>query len=378
MIPRRILFIAEGQLGDLLLLTPALRAVRTSFPSTHISLLLVERRGSSASSAILTGPMQPDDDSPVGRSGSVDSVLVLRRHLLRSRHGVARLRAEWEVVRAVRGGGFDTVVCTFPEDRFALYALASGASIRVGQREQGLSWLLSVRPETRKEQRGVREYYCDLVRAIGARVASVETMYAVPTEARRWAAGTLARAGVRTTDRLVLIHPGATGDYKIWPPDRFAALADRMGRLKGVRLVLAHGPMDRRVVDAICGAAQRRIPVIDSGGKLSHLAALMERSRLCITNDSGPRHLAVAVGVPSLALFRQHHDREWKVYEESPRCVTLAGGERCSSCPDGICNDRIPPGELFGSECLRQVSLDAVVTRAAAMLGRSRNPHPSR
>ncbi len=378
MIPRRILFIAEGQLGDLLLLTPALRAVRTSFPSAHISLLLVERRGAFVSSAILSGPVQPDDDSPVGRSGGVDSVLVLRRHVLRSRHGAARLRAEWEVVKAVRRGAFDTVVCTFPEDRFALYALASGASIRVGQREQGLSWLLSVRPEIRKEQRGVREYYCDLVRAIGARVASVETSYAVPTEARRWAAGILARARVRTTDRLVLIHPGATGDYKIWPPDRFAALADGLGRLKGVRPVLAHGPMDRRVVDAICGAARRRIPVIDSGGKLSRLAALMERSRLCITNDSGPRHLAVAVGVPSLALFRQHHDREWKVYAESPRCVTLAGGERCASCPEGVCYDRIPPGELFGSECLRQVSVEAVVTRATAMLGLSRNVRPSR
>jgi len=375
MTPRRVLFIAEGQLGDLILLTPAVRAVRTSFPGVRISVLLIERRGATA--PVFAGPMAPDPESPLAAGSSVDAVYVLRRHLLRSLHGVRRLKAETTVVQELRRPRFDTVICTFPEDRFAVYAFASGAAVRVGQRDQALSWLLTVTPDTRKDRGGVREYYCDLVRAIGAEVRSVDTRYEIPAAARRWADSMLKKGKIRRRDRLVLIHPGATGDYKIWPPDRFAVLADRLSRLRNVRPVLVHGPPDLPVAEMVRHAVRRPLPVLDTGGSLSRLAALMERSRLCITNDSGPRHLAVAVGVPSLAIVRQHHEREWKIYDDTPWCVTLVGTEVCRVCPDGTCHDRIPEGERFGSVCLRHIGVETAFSRAAAMLRRPMHSSPS-
>ncbi len=370
MTPRRILFIAEGQLGDLLLLTPALRAARTSFPAATISVMLVERRGSPVASPPLRGPLAADAGTALSTNPNVDRLFVLRRHVLRAMRGVARLRAEFAVVRFVRREKFDTVICTFPEDRFVLYAYASGAPVRVGQKGQPLGWLLTVTPATTKGRRGVREYYCDLARAIGATVASDRTEFAVPESARRWADRTLRDAGVRKDDRLVLVHPGATGDYKIWPPARFAQLLDKVARLRGVRPVLCAGPMDAPVVRAIRGELGREPLVLDTGGDLARLAALMERSRLCITNDSGPRHLAVALGAPSLAFFRQHHGREWKVYPDSQFCVTLTGHGQCGLCPDGVCFDRVPPPDHFGSSCLRLIGVDEAYAAVTSMLRR--------
>ena len=124
---RRILFLAEGQLGDLLLLTPALRATKTTFPESHLTVLTVQRRRYSARD-------EPGDDvivrSPrggtsvvVSESLHVDEVVEVDRALLRSLSGVARVRAEWKIVRYLRKAQFDTVVCTFPQDRFLLWSL---------------------------------------------------------------------------------------------------------------------------------------------------------------------------------------------------------------------------------------------------------------
>ena len=101
----------------------------------------------------------------------------------------------------------------------------------------------------------------------------------------------------------------------------------------------------------------------DSGtrsGSASCLRGFWKWRAVCLTNDSGPRHLAVAVGAPSIAIFRRHHGMEWAVYQETERCVTLTGRADCDACPPDTCRDLIPPGEQFGSVCLRQIGVDEV------------------
>ena len=110
------------------------------------------------------------------------------------------------------------------------------------------------------------------------------------------------------------------------------------------------------------------VPVIRTGTDVALLGALLRRSVLCITNDSGPRHLAVAVGAPSLALFRQFHGIEWSIYPESAECVTMTGTQPCGACPPSACLDRTPGGERYGAVCLRQLSVEEVLARALEMI----------
>jgi ADP-heptose:LPS heptosyltransferase len=364
MAPSRVLFIAEGQLGDLLLLTPALRALKTTFPAVRISVLVLERRSSSSPSGVPL--VHKSLDTALGTNPHVDEVYVLNREGLRARRGIARLQGEAEVILFLRRKRFDGVICTFPEDRFVLWAFASGARVRVGEKGQGFDTLLTHALPIHKSDRGVREYYCNLVRALGARVGSIETEYVVSSSAHGWAYEYLRKAGLDTS-KVVVVHPGASGDYKIWPPERYAELIDQLQAIEGIRVLLCRGPQDGKVTSAIRG--RMKSPIIEANPEsIGHLAALLKKSILCISNDSGPRHLAVAVGTPSIALFRMHHSREWKVYQDTPTCVVLESGEKCQACPAGECLDRMPAGKKFGAHCLWSLSTGAVERRALEVL----------
>ncbi len=368
--PRHILFIAEGQIGDLLLLTPALRAMKMQFAQASISVLIVERRlgsrearpAESSVVQLLGGPT----DSILSTNPNIDQIFLIDRERIKSRRGLARMRAELDVMRFLRRQRFDCVVSTFPEDRFALWAFGSGAQIRVGQRDQALSWLLTHKPSVKKRDNGVLEYYCGLVRAIGANVRSTRTEYDIPAASRKWANDFVRHHDLVNGRRVVAVHPGASGNYKIWPPDRYAALIDLLQSQANARVVLCRSLHDDGIVDGILERLQTTIVEADTGG--GNLAALLSSCALCISNDSGPRHLAIAVGTPSLAFFRQFHDREWQVYPELPLCATLKGNDRCPACPSGSCFDRIPQNEQFGSFCLRMVTVEQAALQAKKML----------
>ncbi|MCC6396311.1 MAG: glycosyltransferase family 9 protein [Bacteroidetes bacterium] len=371
---RNILVLAEGQLGDLLLLTPALHAIRNGNPDARLTVLIFHRhRTARAGAAHLLFPSDGTGSAAVLTSHpSVDEVLEANRSDLRAMRGWGRISGEASLVREIRKRGFDTVLCTFPEDRFAVLAFLSGARKRVGQKDQSLSWLLNVTPAITKRTIGVLEYYCRLAECCGGKVENRQTKFHMPTVAMESASDRLRELGLDDVP-WIAVHPGASGDYKVWPPGRYAALIDML-RARRVPVVLFSGHADGAILDAVTNALAAPVPVILTGDDVPLLGAFLQRAALCISNDSGPRHLAVAVGTPSLALFRRFHGKEWNVYPETDACATLTGREECPVCPAAACLDRIPPTERFGSACMRQIGAEQVLQRSLEMMGRSR-PH---
>ncbi len=364
--PSNLLFIAEGQLGDLLLLTPAIRAVKQTYPHARVSVCVLERRSLHPLATQETLFQASKGRGPLSTNPHVDEIFAIKRNVLRSFRGVRRITRELKIVRFLRARRFDTVVCTFPEDRFALWAFLSGASRRVGQHNQPLRFLLTHTPEVEKSEAGVLEYYCSLVKAIGAKIISTDTEYYIPEDEGRWCDQFLASKGIDR--KIVAIHPGATGDYKIWPPEAYATVINALQLRQGVQVILCHSEFDLPVVEDIKSKVKSAIISVNTGDDLGRLGAILQRCALCISNDSGPRHLAVAVGTPSLALFRLHHDREWKVYPETRLHFTLQSLTACPECPNGICLDKVPANTQFGSYCLRTISTDSVIEKAVEML----------
>ena len=315
-------------------------------------------------------PVVPADPEGTGSvllsNPSVDRVMEVHRHRLRSLHGMRRLRMEWGILRWLRGERFDAVICTFPEDRFAVLAFLSGAAIRVGQHRQGFAWLLNRTPDIRKSDEGVLKYYCALARCMGGGESGEATEFTPGAVERIWAQQVIAEhaSGVR---KVVAIHPGASGDYKIWPPERFASLADCLAK-RGIAVLLCSGEVDGDVVHEVVRHSRNALPVIATAGQLGRLGALFAGCALVITNDSGPRHLAIAVGAKTLALFRRHHDREWSVYPETQACCILRGEGACPACANDVCADIVPPGSKFGSHCIRLIGVDTVAAAAEAMV----------
>jgi heptosyltransferase II len=370
---QRILFLAEGQLGDLLLLTPALRATKESFPDSFISVLVVDRRPGPSSKP---NPFQELEASDAERESSVlstnknvDELLVVNRQSLRLLRGVKRIKAELAIVRSLRKKRFDAVLCTFSEDRFAIWAFASGAKTRIGQKSQPLHRLLTHTPDIHKAEHGVAAYYCELVKQLGATVSSETTEYHIPAKSMSWTHDFLLSRNVPSDRPIIAVHPGASAEFRIWPPEHFAAAIEHFTNVFGATVLLLGSIYDKPIMNAI--KERLRVPVIeiDEHGNISNFAAILQRCSLCISNDSGPRHMAIAVGTPSIALFRLHDEiiREWSIYEESSTIAILKGKTQCPACST-VCLDRVPEGERFGSFCIRLITVEEVIQKAESML----------
>lgn len=374
--PKRVLFIAEGQLGDLLLMTPALRALKQTFPDATQSVLVLDRHSPTTplpGTQRLPAPLLKDGSgTALATNPYVSNITVIDRKALRTLPMLERVLAELRIAKHIRSQKFDTVVCTFPEDRFALWAFISGAGVRVGQNDQAFRWLLTHTPDILKGDNGVLSYYCDLVCALGARSQSLDTEYRIPEEAELWANEHLRSLGIPAGSACIAFHPGATGNYKIWPPERYAALIDRLHEELGVQTMVFCGIADEEITAEVTRRTRAHPAIVRTQGDLPRFAALLKHCSLLISNDSGPRHLAVAIGLPTLALFRQFHDREWKVYADSPTCVTIKGHQPCTLCPDGICQDRIPEGENYGAHCIGMIGVDEVLKEVKSMIRSTR------
>lgn len=365
---RNILVLAEGQLGDLLLLTPALRSLRAGHPHATITVIIYQRRLPlrPAGSPVYFLSSGKGTASVMTRLPGIDRVYEVDRALLRTLPTPRRLKEELCIARAIRAERYDGVFCTFPEDRFSVLGFLSGARVRAGELGTGASRLLNTTPAVTRGMAGVLRYYCTIAEAMGGRTGSYATQFTPSEEGMREVDVWLRENGL-AGKRYVAIHPGATGEYKQWPPDRWVGLIGRLASA-GVPVALCAGKGDEEILGAITGSAGVTVPVLEPGPDLSVLAGFLQRAGVCLTNDSGPRHLAVAVGAPSIALFRRHHGKEWAVYDETPRCRTLSGSEECPSCAPGVCQDRVPEGTRFGSACLRQIGEAEVEAVVRSML----------
>ena len=279
----RFLLIRLDRIGDVVLSTPVLHVLRQTFPHAHLAMLV----------------------RPVCRE-LVEGHPDLNEVLLYDRDG--RDHGWWSTVRfaqTLRARRFDTALVLHPSNRSHVIPWLAGIPRRVGY-DRKASWLLTHRVPHFKHlgTRHESDYALDVVRALGVPVDRVPPpSVAQPREARIAVARWLAARGVGPSDWLIALHPGASDEIKRWPAERFAQLGGRLFEETRLRVVVVGGHEDAgRVRDIV---QQMPAGSLDAGGRLSlaELAALFARCRMLVANDSGPVHIAAAVGTPVVALF---------------------------------------------------------------------------
>lgn len=292
----RIAIIKLSSLGDVVHALPVARALRRALPGAHLTWVVEAREY-----AILRD--HPDLDAVV----PVDTRLW--RRLIWSPSGtrevlskVARLR---ERIRRV---SFDVAIDLQGLLKSGLLTAYTGAPMRIGfsagrcrERWNALFTNRHVTPPA--SARHVVEQYLALLDPLGIEPGPAEFHVPVPATAERRMEELLVKEGVKPGDRLVAINPGAGRATKRWAVARFSALAERLASEAGARLLLLWGPdeafMARDIALALPGHSALLAPPTDLG----ELAALLRRCRLMIANDTGPLHLAAALGTPALGLF---------------------------------------------------------------------------
>lgn len=290
----KLLIVMPTWLGDCVMATPTLRALRELYPDAHIS-------------ALVRHNIRPILDG----LDSVDRLLSVRpRDKQAGKKQSGRRRTVVGLGRRLSKGGFDTAVLLPNSFKSAALVAVAGIPRRVGYERDGRGVLLTDRLIPRRHRGrflpvSTLDYYLGLARYLGAEDPGHAMQLATRPGADSAAAQKLGDAGFDiASGELLLINPGAQKPMKRWPAERFGKLIDAAAGRYGLTPAVTGSPAEREVLDAVTAAAST--PVIDLpklGMDLHLLKSVVKRSRMMVTNDTGPRHIAAAFGTPVVTLF---------------------------------------------------------------------------
>jgi lipopolysaccharide heptosyltransferase I len=364
---QRILLIKPSALGDVIHTLPILVKLRNRYPQARIDWLLT-----------------PPIAELVGRHPALSNVLIFDRQAFkRFSKTPAAVLGLTRLVRDIRKVQYDLVIDLHGQLRSAFFTLSSGAPVRIGfdrPRIESRSAERHVPPEAyRHGWTGAREgswmayshhisvptldvhaveRYLGLVPMLGLDEGEPDFQVPVPAEASAQVETLLQRHG-HTCRPLAVLFPGTLWETKHWRIDGYAQVAGHLLR-SGLSVILAGSAKERSRCQAVAAACSG---VLDLCGQstLSQLAALIQRAQICVTNDSGPMHLAVALDRPVVSIFGPT-DPLWIGPYRRPEAVVRV------DLPCAPCYLRQLSKCPHDHACMNQVTAAAVIGRIGQIL----------
>jgi heptosyltransferase-2 len=342
----KIAIFCPNWVGDMVMATPALRAVRREYPEAEIVAILRPYVAD-----VLTG------------LDLVDRVLW---HTPASRVAGAPATSGWRFAAHLRRERFDWALVLPNSFRSAWWARVAGAKRRVGFARDGRGWLLTerIRPRSKNEPHPVLDEYLRLAKHIGCRRLSRAMELAVTAGDERqlqqfW---NRQRSGPHSARGVVCLNPGgAFGAAKHWPVTSFAELAVRVATELEKRVLVLCGPSERNEARRIVELANHPavVSLADEVPSIGLTKAAIRRAELLVTTDSGPRHFAPPFGVPVVTLFGPTHTA-WSETNYG-RSLHLQLDVDCGPCQERVC-------PLAHHRCMRDLGADWVFRAATSLL----------
>ncbi len=338
----RLVIVCPTWVGDTVMATPLLRALRQVRPQARITAVC--RPGLDE---LLDGLPWLNETIAVGMRG-VSGVLRVARRLRRLRPQAVLLLPN-----------------TF---RAALVARLGGVPVRIGYRRYGRGPLLThgLAPPPSGQPVAAPAYYLRLgAFAVGPDLGSTDPrLELVVTDAQRDQARRLLQ---RVPRPFAVLCPGANRPAKRWPAARFASVADALAARHGLAVVVTGAPAESEVARAVANAATATIHDLVASGVepgLGGLKGVVAEAALMITNDTGPRHIAAALGTPVVSLFGPT-DPRWTTIDCPHERIVVAN----PFLPEPLVADRHP-----GDCVIDRISVGDVLAHARALLTSSAGP----
>jgi ADP-heptose:LPS heptosyltransferase len=267
-------------------------------------------------------------------------------------------------LREQRQYGYDIVVQMHGSGRTSNpFALALGGALTVGYVDPAMASTQSALDIAAPYPTGLHEIERNLGLAalLGCPVDDTTLEFPLTSDDRREADRLLGVGGVP----LIGVHPGAKHPSRRWPPERFAAVADRLALRHGARVVITGGPGEVDIARQVAAAMRFPAAMLAGETSLGGLAAVVERLDLYLTNDTGPAHIASAIGTPTVVVFGPADLHRWG--QRGPRTCVIARDVDCRPCGAVICP--------IDHRCLNWIEVDEVTAAADALLQAGRVGH---
>jgi lipopolysaccharide heptosyltransferase II len=340
----RVLVVRLRSIGDTVLATPSLAALRRFLPAARIDLLLED----------WVAPL-------VAGLDVIDSVVTVERGSTRSRFAVAR---------ALRSARYDVAYNLHGGTTAALLTRASGARHRVGYASYPYARLHNhaAPPSSSlwcREKTHSAEQQLALLGWTGVPVTDrPRARLIIDVEADARIADKLRAAGLDPSRPFALFHPAAAFDSKTWDAARFARVVEYLAA-RGTNAVAAVAPHESEIARTL--KSHSRAPVVTFDDlPLAEVMALAARASLFVGNDSGIAHIAAAVSVPSVVVFGSSNVAHWRPWTDAPAEV-VREEMPCAPCPGYEC------AEFGEAQCIRRVPVERVTAAVERVLAASAN-----
>jgi lipopolysaccharide heptosyltransferase II len=344
---RRVLCVRLDTLGDVLMCTPAMRALREQRPGRSLTLL-TSGIGAAVARYI------PE----------VDDTLIYRPPWMKH-DTVQGADYQLAMVRQLREAAFDAAVifttCTQSALPAAMLCYLAEIPLRLAHcRENPYDLLTDWVPETDLDARlGIRhevQRQLDLVEAVGCRASHTRLSFRVPDSAKEEAGLMLAELGITPRQPWILMHPGASAASRRYPPRHWAALVRMVHQQLGLPVVLTGDDAEKTLIDEIraqSGIAPRDAVSLAGQLDLAQLAAVIQLASVAVSNNTGPAHIAAAVGTPIVDLYALTNPQHTPWQVESRVLYHDVPCRYCykSTCPQGhhACLEQLEPAEVLAA-----------------------------
>lgn len=343
----RLLCVRLDALGDVLMSTPAIRAVKRSRPGRRVTLLTSP--GGAAAAELV-----PD----------VDDVIVYDAPWVKATARRADSRPDRAMIDCVRDGRFDAAVIftVYSQNPLpaAMLCYLADIPLRLAHCHENPYQLLTdwvPDPEPQRFTRHEVRRQLDLVATVGCRTVDEQMAVRLPPAAEERVDEILAGRDIAPDDRWAVMHVGASAPSRRYPPELFAAAARGLAA-QGVRLVFTGSAAEEELIEQVRAGVDGYSESLAGELSLAELAALLRRAPVLVSNNTGPVHVASAVGTPVVDLYALTNPQHtpWAV-----PCRVLSHHVPCRNCYKSVC----PEGH---NDCLRKVPPTAVVEATLELL----------
>ena len=269
-----------GPLGETLQTTPVLSALRNHIPDAYVAMMVTS-----------------DREDLISANPNLDRVILYQK-------------SAPKLISTLREHQFQMVLILQPTFRLVLLTFLAGIKYRAGFITNSGGKLLLTAAAANNQDRHETDRYLDVVRSIGISPVTNEIEMRVAESASRWAVAFLQDSGVSKERLLIGLNPGGFWPKRRWAKERFVQLADLLGSEYNAQILITTGPSEVGLGEEIARLMHHQ-PVVVENTTSMKIAATLQQCHILISNDTGPMHIGVSVGTPTVGLFGRSNPRKW-------------------------------------------------------------------